>query len=86
MISCTLSVDNIQSEAGFIEAGSFIPEPPIILGQAILYNGTQVRNICSLFNKSVPCRYIVVQVDSFVGCITLYQSIEIPMDLSMHEC
>lgn len=44
MISCTLSVDNIQSEAGYIEAGSFTPELPITLGRAVLYNGSQVYN------------------------------------------
>ena len=49
MISCNLSVNDLQSEASFIEvAGSFTPEPPIILGQTTLYDGSQVRNKSTL--------------------------------------
>ena len=43
MISCTLTVNDVRSEARVSEAvGSFTPEPPIFLGQITQYNGSQV--------------------------------------------
>ena len=44
MLSCILYVNDTPSEIGFIETDTFTPEPPMILGQAVLYNGSQVRN------------------------------------------
>ena len=41
-IACFLLVNNNQSETGVIETSTFVPEPPIILGQAVLNGRGQV--------------------------------------------